>query len=100
MRGASRGRGGRMRTPLFADARRNFAAGSDSPRAFVERSLARIADRDQAVRAFVHLDSIGARAAADAATRRYREGRPRSPIDGMPIGLKDIFETHDMPTTF
>ena len=31
-------------------------------------------------------------------TARWRAGRPRSPIDGMPIGIKDIIETADMPT--
>ena len=39
-----------------------------------------------------------AQEAAAQATRRWREGRPRSPIDGMPIGIKDIIETADMPT--
>src|SRR5208337_58967 len=29
---------------------------------------------------------------------RWRGGRPLSPIDGMPIGIKDIIETADMPT--
>jgi Asp-tRNA(Asn)/Glu-tRNA(Gln) amidotransferase A subunit family amidase len=84
----------------FANGAQNFLAGSDSPRAMLERCLARIAERDGEVRAFAHLDREGARAAADAATQRYRDGRSRSAIDGMPIGLKDIFETLDMPTTF
>jgi Asp-tRNA(Asn)/Glu-tRNA(Gln) amidotransferase A subunit family amidase len=39
----------------------------------------------------------GARAAADASTARYRAGKPLSPADGMPIGIKDLFETRDMP---
>jgi Asp-tRNA(Asn)/Glu-tRNA(Gln) amidotransferase A subunit family amidase len=89
-----------MQTLSFADAPQKFRAGSDSPRAMLERCLARIAERDGEVRAFAHLDRDGARQAADAATQRYRDGRPRSSIDGMPIGLKDIFETVDMPTTF
>src|SRR4029077_8320698 len=29
---------------------------------------------------------------------RWRAGKPLSPIDGMPIGIKDIIETRDMPT--
>ena len=37
-------------------------------------------------------------AAADRATARWREGRPLSKIDGMPVGIKDIIETADMPT--
>src|SRR5262249_60126101 len=40
----------------------------------------------------------GARAAAALSTARWRTRAPRSPIDGMPIGIKDIIETADMPT--
>ena len=29
---------------------------------------------------------------------RWRDGKPLSPIDGMPIAIKDIIETADMPT--
>src|SRR5258707_258376 len=97
---ARRGTGPFMQKLTFANGAQNFLAGTDSPRAMLERCLARIAERDGEVRAFAHLDREGARANADAATQRYRDGRPRSAIDGMPIGLKDIFETLDMPTTF
>jgi len=38
-----------------------------------------------------------ARAAADASTLRYKENRVLSPLDGMPFGMKDVFETEDMP---
>ena len=46
----------------------------------------------------MHLNIDGARVAADQASARWRDGKPRSPIDGMPIGIKDIIETIDMPT--
>jgi Asp-tRNA(Asn)/Glu-tRNA(Gln) amidotransferase A subunit family amidase len=84
----------------FMDRRAAFADGSDSPRALLEQCLGRIAERDGEVHAFVTVNTDGARAAADAATARYRAGKPLSSIDGMPIALKDIFETVDMPTTF
>ena len=48
--------------------------------------------------AFVHCDSSLARRASDASTERWRAGRPLLPIDGMPMGIKDIIETADMPT--
>ena len=35
---------------------------------------------------------------ADAATERWRNGNQLSPIDGMPVGVKDVMETADMPT--
>ena len=50
------------------------------------------------VQAFVCKNLDAARKLADQSTMRYREGRPLSPIDGMPIGVKDIIATADMPT--
>ena len=82
----------------FHDAVAGFQSGQDTPRAYLERCLAAIAERDGVVRAFVVLNEAGARAAADAATARYKAGRALSPIDGMPIGIKDLIETRDMPT--
>jgi Asp-tRNA(Asn)/Glu-tRNA(Gln) amidotransferase A subunit family amidase len=75
-----------------------FTEGSDSPREFLERCLAQIAALEPKVGAFVHLNIDAARAMADQAGARWRDGRPRSKIDGMPIGIKDIIETADMPT--
>jgi len=82
----------------FLSARAQFAAGRDSPRNFLERCLTALNHWEPRVNAFVNLNVDGARAAADAATRRWREGQPLSPIDGLPIGIKDIIETIDMPT--
>lgn len=76
----------------------NFQAGRDSPRKFLERCLNVIAARDDIVKAFVTLNIEGARKAADAATRRYKAGKPLSPVDGCPVAIKDIIATADMPT--
>lgn len=76
--------------PGFAD--------RDSPRAYLERCLETIAAQEPTVKAWVTLNPEGARAAADAATARYRAGRPLSTIDGMPVGIKDLLQTKDMPT--
>src|SRR5947208_3404991 len=81
---------------LAATAR--FAAGADTPRDFLERCLADLAALEPKIGAFVHLNLDGARTAADRASARWREGRPLSKIDGMPVGIKDIIETADMPT--
>jgi Asp-tRNA(Asn)/Glu-tRNA(Gln) amidotransferase A subunit family amidase len=75
-----------------------FEAGRDTPRAFLERCLETIAAREKVVQAWVVLNESGARAQADASTERWRNGRPLSEIDGMPIGIKDLLETKDMPT--
>jgi Asp-tRNA(Asn)/Glu-tRNA(Gln) amidotransferase A subunit family amidase len=82
----------------FHDAARRFAEGADTPRAYLERCLETIAAREPVVRAFVALNEAGAREAADASAARWRAGRPLSPLDGMPVGIKDLLETRDMPT--
>jgi len=71
---------------------------SDTPRDYLERSLATIAERESIVQAYVVLNEEGARAAADASSARWRKGAPLSAIDGMPISIKDLLETRDMPT--
>ena len=75
-----------------------FSAGIDTPRQFLERCLAHIEKAEPRLSAFVALNLDGARAAADKSTQRWRAGRPASPIDGMPMGIKDVIETVDMPT--
>lgn len=75
-----------------------FADGGDSPRAFLERCLESLATWEPAIGAFVALNLDAARAAADESTKRWRDGTPISPLDGMPIGIKDVIETIDMPT--
>ncbi|MEC5293276.1 amidase [Aurantimonas sp. C2-6-R+9] len=82
----------------FSHARPAMLSGEDTPRRFLERCLAEIDAREPEVQAFVTLDPEGARRAADAATVRYRAGRPLSAIDGLALGVKDIIETHDLPT--
>src|SRR6266481_9985097 len=82
----------------YLSATARFASGADTPRDFLERCLADIAALEPKIGAFVNLNLEGARAAADQSSARWRAGAPRSPIDGMPIGIKDIIETADMPT--
>ena len=82
----------------FHDALPRFRDGSDTPRAYLERCLETIAAREPVVKAFVALNEAGAREAADASTARWKAGKPLSAIDGMPLGIKDLLETKDMPT--
>lgn len=85
-----------MRPYLPATAK--FTSGEDSPRAFLERCLATLEAWEPAIGAFVTLNLTAARTTADESSRRWRSGRPLSAIDGMPVGIKDIIETIDMPT--
>ncbi len=75
-----------------------FGAGSDNPRAFLERCIEVIEAEEPRIGAFVATNLDGARRAADAAGARWQAGNRLSPVDGMPIGVKDIMETADMPT--
>ncbi|MGE0718972.1 MAG: amidase [Alphaproteobacteria bacterium] len=82
----------------FHDAALRFRDGSDDPRAYLERCLETVAAREPVVRAFATLNADGARAQADASAARWKAGRPLSTVDGMPVGIKDLLETRDMPT--
>src|SRR5215510_7057241 len=82
----------------FMTGRKDFASGADTPRAFLERCLEALDRWESKIDAFVNLNIAGAREAANRATERWRAGRPLSPIDGMPVGIKDVIETVDMPT--
>jgi Asp-tRNA(Asn)/Glu-tRNA(Gln) amidotransferase A subunit family amidase len=86
----------KVRPFLVAAAR--FGSGDDTPRAFLERCLDAYAAWEPKLGAFVRTDIDGARAVADASTKRWCAGTPLSAIDGMPVGIKDIIETADMPT--
>jgi len=90
-----------MRSPSltsFFSAIPDFESGRDTPRAFLERCLAAIAEFEPEVGAFVHLEIENAKAAADRSTERWRRGKTISQVDGMPVAIKDIIETSDMPT--
>jgi Asp-tRNA(Asn)/Glu-tRNA(Gln) amidotransferase A subunit family amidase len=76
----------------------DFKSGHSTPRTFLEMCLLAMDEREKDVRAFVHFDLDRARKQADESTERWRQGRPLSPYDGMPVGVKDIIETEDFPT--
>ena len=82
----------------FFKARARFLEGADTPSDYLARCIGTIEARDRDVRAFVTLGLDNARRAADESTQRYRAGKPLSPVDGMPIGVKDIMDTADLPT--
>ncbi|CAM2961019.1 amidase [Prescottella defluvii] len=62
----------------------------------VEHCLARITERDETIKAWAHLDPD---LALEQASARDLEQR-RSPLHGIPFGLKDIIETGDQPTGY
>ncbi len=85
-------------TRSYLAANADFASGRETPRQFLERSLELLDYWEPQIGAFVITALPAARAAADQSSERWRAGKPLSPIDGMPVGIKDIIETVDMPT--
>jgi Asp-tRNA(Asn)/Glu-tRNA(Gln) amidotransferase A subunit family amidase len=83
--------------PYLAAAKK-FASGAQTPRQFLEQSLELFDLWEPRIGAFVCTSLPAARSAADKSTERWRAGKPLSPIDGIPLGIKDIIETVDMPT--
>jgi aspartyl-tRNA(Asn)/glutamyl-tRNA(Gln) amidotransferase subunit A len=70
-----------------------------SPVELVESRLARIERLDGKLHSFIRVLREPARAAARAAEVEIMAGKRRGPLHGIPIGLKDIYETKGVPTT-
>jgi len=64
----------------------------------VQACLDRIAEVEPAVEAWSFLAPAYAIAQAEARDRAQTEGKPLGPLHGIPVGVKDIFDTADMPT--
>ena len=84
----------------FYTQREKFLSGEDTPRKYFERCLQVIEECNDEVKAWAFDNTDRAREMADAATKRYANQKPLSIIDGMPIGIKDLIETSDMPTEY
>jgi Asp-tRNA(Asn)/Glu-tRNA(Gln) amidotransferase A subunit family amidase len=78
------------------DAAREIAAGRLSATALVAACLERIAAREAVVGAWHYLD----RDAALAVAQRCDASEPSGPLHGVPIAVKDLIDTSDMPTGY
>jgi aspartyl-tRNA(Asn)/glutamyl-tRNA(Gln) amidotransferase subunit A len=94
-------------TPLERDLIRQSAAtlagaiaeGEVSAREVTQAHLDRIAEVDDRVHAFLHVDAEGALATADDVDARRAAGDPLGPLAGVPLALKDILAMKGVPTT-
>ena len=75
------------------------ASGETSAVEVTRAHLDRISAVDTAVHAFLYVDAEGAIGAAEAVDARRGRGETLGPLAGMPLALKDVFTTTDMPTT-
>src|SRR5205809_4476828 len=75
---------------------RSIDNGELTAEAVMRSCLDRIAEREPVVRAWAHLDHDAALAAARACDKSVTDGL----LKGVPFGIKDIFDTADMPTGY
>lgn len=85
-------------TLTAVEAARRIREGRLSSVDLVKACLARIAETDAALKAWVHLAPEQALAEAAELDRIRRAGLPLGPLHGVPVGLKDIIDTRDFPT--
>ena len=79
--------------PTLAALAADLATGRTTSRALVEAALARIADpAGEGKRAFVKVYDGAARVAADAQDRLRKAGYVASPLAGIPVSIKDLFD--------
>lgn len=60
--------------------------------------LQRIADCEEAVQAWARVDEAYAMGQAERLDAYRQRGRPLGPLHGLPVGIKDIIDTQDLPT--
>ncbi|MBM4410816.1 MAG: amidase [Chloroflexi bacterium] len=82
----------------IADADARIADGGLSPVALTEAAFARIEATDRRINAFVRLMRDSAMEEARAAEGRAQAGRRLGPLDGIPIAVKDLYDTAGVVT--
>ena len=75
-----------------------IASGRLSSVDLVKSCLAQIADTDASITAWAYLDPESALAQAAECDRIRKAGLGTGPLHGLPVGLKDVIDTRDMPT--
>jgi Asp-tRNA(Asn)/Glu-tRNA(Gln) amidotransferase A subunit family amidase len=82
----------------IGEAARDIREGRITSAELVGDCFQRVAEVDGEVQAWAFLDRDHAMRQAEAADEHRRQGRAVGPLHGVPIGVKDVFDTGDMPT--
>ncbi|MBP2676168.1 MAG: amidase [Deltaproteobacteria bacterium] len=90
--------GGNLARMTATEAAEAIRAGRITSEALVRACLDRIAALEDRIGAWAFLDPGHALEQARAADRARREGKVLGALHGVPVGIKDIFDTKDMPT--
>ena len=80
------------------EAAAGMARGDFTAANLMQACLDRIAEREDEVRAWAYIDPERAMAEARAADTARDRGESLGPLHGLPVGIKDIIDTADMPT--
>jgi len=83
----------------LTEASERIRSGSLSPRELLAACVSRIDALEGRVHAWVTLDREGAEKAAARLEQECARGKVRSPLHGIPIGVKDIFYTKGLRTS-
>jgi aspartyl-tRNA(Asn)/glutamyl-tRNA(Gln) amidotransferase subunit A len=85
--------------PTIAELASDLAEGRTTSRALIEETLERIADpAGEGRRVYISVDAEAARRQAEAADASRAEGRVPSPLLGLPVAIKDLFDIAGQPT--
>lgn len=69
------------------------------PLKLLDQCVERIELLESRIGAFTHLDGAGARTAAEGSARRLAAGQARSQLEGVPVGVKEIFDVEGWAST-
>lgn len=85
--------------PSISSLRQAIARRETTAAAVAEAALARIAEADPAIHAFLSVDAMLARAQAARIDQLAATGNPLPPLAGVPFGIKDVLTLEGMPAT-
>ncbi len=100
-RSGSRSKSSTEQSPVLltaSDAAAAIARGEMTSEALVGECLARIEKLEPEIKAWAFIDTAYALEQARAADAVLREGKGVGPLHGVPVGIKDVIDTGDMPT--
>jgi len=75
-----------------------YASRDLSPVEVADACLTRIEGLDAEINSFCHIDAAASIAQAEASEARWLAGEPLSPLDGVPVAVKDLLVTKGWPT--
>lgn len=91
-----------FRFPAVSDYAEAYRAGKTTPGEVAERVIRTLHEQDRGdppLYLFIRWNEGEIRLQAEESTRRYREGNPRSVLEGVPIPIKDEIDVAGYPTS-